>query len=156
MGHCRIEQQIPHFVDYAMFVSASKNRGRFRDNGRLMFLDIYLFIFNFNFVNPAGYTVELQCATLAAVSLLHRFMETEFPGAILEEEHMVRVKYSLPQKTVSLAHVFASLEREKSHLGLEDYSVSQSTLEQVFLSLASRSTNPTQVLNKVYNNTMMG
>ena len=130
-------------------LSVLHNRGGFHDNGRLMH-----FLFFIYFVNPPGYTVELQCATLAAVSLLHRFMETEFPGAILEEEHMVRVKYSLPQKTVSLAHVFATLEREKSNLGLEDYSVSQSTLEQVFLSLASRSTNPTQVLKKVYNNTM--
>jgi hypothetical protein len=33
--------------------------------------------------------------------------------------------------------VFASLETAKQELELEDYSVSQSTLEQVFLSLAN-------------------
>lgn len=50
---------------------------------------------------------------------------------------MVRVKYSLSRTGLSLSHVFASLETAKQELELEDYSVSQSTLEQVFLSLAN-------------------
>ncbi|KAG0616755.1 hypothetical protein M758_5G140000 [Ceratodon purpureus] len=84
-----------------------------------------------------GYTVELQCATSASLVKLHHFMTSKFPGAHLEEEHMVRVKYSLSRAGLSLSHVFASLETAKHELELEDYSVSQSTLEQVFLSLAN-------------------
>ncbi len=40
-------------------------------------------------------------------------------------------------KDFSLSLAFSALEREKDRLGLEDYNVSQSTLEQVFLSLAN-------------------
>jgi len=65
-------------------------------------------------------------------------MNSQFPGACnLEEEHMLRVKYSLSRNGLSLSHVFASLETAKQDLDLEDYSVSQSTLEQVFLTLAN-------------------
>ena len=84
-----------------------------------------------------GYTVELQCSTSASLTKLHHFMASKFPGALVDEEHMGRVKYSLSRIGLSLSHVFASLEAAKQELGLEDYSVSQSTLEQVFLSLAN-------------------
>lgn len=81
--------------------------------------------------------MELKCKSSAALKSLHQFMKLQFPGAILEEEHMLRVKYCLPNRTQSLSHVFAALEEAKDRLGLEDYSVSQSTLEQIFLSLAN-------------------
>lgn len=72
-----------------------------------------------------------------SLEALHQFMFRVFPNSKLEEEHLTRVKYSIPVKDFSLSQVFGALEREKERLGLEDYSVSQSTLEQVFLSLAS-------------------
>lgn len=84
-----------------------------------------------------GYTVELQCSRAASLTDLHHFMKSEFPGSVLEEERMLRVKYSLPRNSHSLSHVFSSLEKAKYDLDLDDYSVSQSTLEQIFLSMAS-------------------
>lgn len=85
----------------------------------------------------SGYTVELRCACAIAVEALHQFMSLSFPSSRLEEEHLTRVKYSIPVKDFTLSQVFSTLEREKDRLELEDYSVSQSTLEQVFLSLAN-------------------
>ncbi|CAM6001577.1 unnamed protein product [Sphagnum balticum] len=84
-----------------------------------------------------GYTVELRCKNREAIPALQQFMLLTFPGARLEEEHGTRVKYCLPMKDFSLSLAFSALEREKDRLGLEDYNVSQSTLEQVFLSLAN-------------------
>jgi hypothetical protein len=86
-----------------------------------------------------GYTVELQCSRSASLADLHHFIKSEFPGAHLEEYHKLRSKYSLTGNGLSLSHVFSSLEKAKYDLDLEDYSVSQSTLEQVFLSLANGS-----------------
>ncbi len=83
------------------------------------------------------YTVELRCKNREAIPALQQFMLLTFPGARLEEEHGTRVKYCLPMKDFSLSLAFSALEREKDRLGLEDYNVSQSTLEQVFLSLAN-------------------
>ena len=91
--------------------------------------------------------MELQCSRSASLVDLHHFMKSEFPGAHLEEEHMLRVKYSLTRNGFSLSHVFSSLEKAKYDLDLEDYSVSQSTLEQIFLSLANgNNTGRAQVL----------
>lgn len=81
--------------------------------------------------------MELRCACAIAVEALHQFMSLSFPSSRLEEEHLTRVKYSIPVKDFTLSQVFSTLEREKDRLELEDYSVSQSTLEQVFLSLAN-------------------
>lgn len=84
-----------------------------------------------------GYTVEMRCKRGNALEGVHQFMALEFPNSRLEEEHLTRVKYSIPVKDFTLSHVFGTLEKEKDRLGLQDYSVSQSSLEQVFLSLAN-------------------
>ena len=42
--------------------------------------------------------------------------------------------YQLPPEVASWSVVFQQLETNKTVLGIEDYSVSQTTLEQVFLS----------------------
>ncbi|CAN5977083.1 unnamed protein product [Sphagnum jensenii] len=84
-----------------------------------------------------GYTVELRCKSPKSLQSLHQFMILKFPESTLEEQHMTRVKYHLPKKAFSLSKAFCALEREKDRLGIEDYSISQNTLEQIFLSLAN-------------------
>lgn len=81
--------------------------------------------------------MELRCTRADALEAVQQFMSLKFPNSRLEEEHMTRLKYCIPVKDLSLSQVFGALEGEKERLGLEDYSVSQSTLEQVFLSLAN-------------------
>ncbi|CAM6059930.1 unnamed protein product [Sphagnum tenellum] len=85
----------------------------------------------------SGYTVELRCKSPKSLQPLHQFMILEFPESTLEEQHMTRVKYHLPKKAFSLSKAFCALEREKDRLRIEDYSISQNTLEQIFLSLAN-------------------
>jgi len=88
-------------------------------------------------VGLSGYTVEMRCTKSNALEGVHQFMLLKFPNSRMEEEHLTRVKYSIPVKDFTLSQVFGTLETEKLRLGLEDYSVSQSSLEQVFLSLAN-------------------
>ena len=72
-----------------------------------------------------------------------QFVATTFQGALLEEEHGGRLKYRLPMEGLSLSRVFGAIEGGKGALAIDDYSVSQSTLEQVFLSFAkSRDAEP--------------
>ncbi|CAK9883366.1 unnamed protein product [Sphagnum jensenii] len=85
----------------------------------------------------SGYTVELRCKSPKSLQSLHQFMILKFPESTLEEQHMTRVKYHLPKKAFSLSKAFCALEREKDRLGIEDYSISQNTLEQIFLRLAN-------------------
>ncbi|CAK6444803.1 unnamed protein product [Pipistrellus nathusii] len=64
------------------------------------------------------------------------FVDLTFPGSILEDEHQGMVHYHLPGDDLSWAKVFGVLEKAKEKYGVDDYSVSQISLEQVFLSFA--------------------
>ncbi|KFP09539.1 ATP-binding cassette sub-family A member 3, partial [Egretta garzetta] len=62
------------------------------------------------------------------------FVEKAFPGSVLKHEHQGMVHYHLTNKNLSWAQVFGALEKAKEKYRLEDYSVSQISLEQVFMS----------------------
>lgn len=64
------------------------------------------------------------------------FVGLTFPGSVLEDEHQGMVHYHLPGDDLSWAKVFGVLEKAKEKYGVDDYSVSQTSLEQVFLSFA--------------------
>uniref|UniRef100_A0A8C6DPH6 ATP binding cassette subfamily A member 3 n=1 Tax=Moschus moschiferus TaxID=68415 RepID=A0A8C6DPH6_MOSMO len=64
------------------------------------------------------------------------FVGLTFPGSVLEDEHQGMVHYHLPGADLSWAKVFGVLEKAKEKYGVGDYSVSQTSLEQVFLSFA--------------------
>ncbi|XP_058514064.1 phospholipid-transporting ATPase ABCA7 isoform X2 [Ochotona princeps] len=62
------------------------------------------------------------------------FVEAAFPGAELREAHGGRLRFQLPPGArCSLAHVFGELAAHGAEHGVEDFSVSQTTLEEVFL-----------------------
>ncbi|XP_053669271.1 cholesterol transporter ABCA5-like [Anopheles marshallii] len=68
---------------------------------------------------------------------LRNFVTDLFPSATLEESFADRLVYSVPQQAVSsLAECFSRLEKAKTELDIEEYSFSQTTLEQVFLKFA--------------------
>ncbi|XP_069503020.1 phospholipid-transporting ATPase ABCA3 [Ambystoma mexicanum] len=62
------------------------------------------------------------------------FVEMIFPGSVLKHEHQGMVHYHLTDKSLSWAKVFGVLEKAKEKYRLEDYAVSQISLEQVFMS----------------------
>ncbi|XP_023369627.1 ATP-binding cassette sub-family A member 17-like [Otolemur garnettii] len=64
------------------------------------------------------------------------FVNLTFPGSVLEDEHQGMVQYHLPGRDLSWAKVFGILEQAKNKYRLDDYSVSQVSLEDIFLSFA--------------------
>eukprot|EP00039_Didymoeca_costata_P018298 m.332943 g.332943 ORF g.332943 m.332943 type:complete len:1731 (+) comp17035_c0_seq1:282-5474(+) len=62
-----------------------------------------------------------------------------FPNAQLREEHTVVVRYTVTSQ--SWASIFGRMEELKKELDLEDYAVTQATLEQIFLEFAARQVN---------------
>nr|XP_020862173.1 ATP-binding cassette sub-family A member 3-like [Phascolarctos cinereus] len=80
-----------------------------------------------------GYTKEEE---KMAVEAFKTFVDETFPGSILEEEHQGMVHYHLPKENLKWSKVFGILEEVKDRYKLDDYSVSQVSLEQVFLSFA--------------------
>ncbi|KAL3270830.1 hypothetical protein HHI36_021350 [Cryptolaemus montrouzieri] len=94
----------------------------------------------------AGYTLEIKLkggdstptsTTGDRGNDLREFVANLFHDANLQESFADRLVFSVPQSSVpSLAKCFTSLEKAKIDLDIEEYSFSQTTLEQVFLKFA--------------------
>eukprot|EP00058_Branchiostoma_floridae_P010060 XP_002595548.1 hypothetical protein BRAFLDRAFT_117471 [Branchiostoma floridae] len=67
---------------------------------------------------------------------LKDFIEENFPGSILKDEHYGMVHYHVKDRSLTWARVFGTMERAKTRFNIEDYLVSQTSLEQVFLNFA--------------------
>ncbi|NWY44969.1 ABCA1 protein, partial [Sylvia atricapilla] len=77
-----------------------------------------------------GYTVVVRAGGPgpAAVQTL---LQQHFPGIVLREQHGGLLQYHLPASVTSLATVFSLLAANRGPCHIEDYSVSQTTLDQV-------------------------
>uniref|UniRef100_A0A8D3C630 ATP-binding cassette, sub-family A (ABC1), member 4b n=1 Tax=Scophthalmus maximus TaxID=52904 RepID=A0A8D3C630_SCOMX len=66
------------------------------------------------------------------------FMESCFPGCVQREKHYNTLQYEIASS--SLARIFQVVVANKERLSIEDYSVSQTTLDQVFVNFAKQQT----------------
>uniref|UniRef100_A0A2K5IRG0 ABC transporter domain-containing protein n=1 Tax=Colobus angolensis palliatus TaxID=336983 RepID=A0A2K5IRG0_COLAP len=81
----------------------------------------------------AGHTLTLRVPAERSQSAA-AFVAAEFPGAELREAHGCRLRFQLPSGgRCALARVFGVLAVHGAEHGVEDFSVSQTMLEEVFL-----------------------
>ena len=67
------------------------------------------------------------------------FVQATFPHSSVLEEFGAHVSCKVPKEDVpALGAIFSALEASKAGLQIEEYSFSQTTLEQVFISFARR------------------
>ncbi|CAN9502757.1 unnamed protein product [Ophioblennius macclurei] len=76
----------------------------------------------------AGFSPELEP--------VESFMESSFPGCVQREKHYNTLQYEIASS--SLARIFQLVAANKDRLSIEDYSVSQTTLDQVFVNFAKQ------------------
>eukprot|EP00043_Microstomoeca_roanoka_P013498 m.132210 g.132210 ORF g.132210 m.132210 type:complete len:1829 (+) comp15771_c0_seq2:231-5717(+) len=82
--------------------------------------------------------VKLDANNMAPdTTALKAFIEESFRGAILKEEHNGAVTYRIEAETRSWSYMFSKLEEAKTRFNLDDYGLSQVSLEQVFLRFAA-------------------
>ncbi|XP_067671428.1 cholesterol transporter ABCA5-like [Haliotis asinina] len=94
----------------------------------------------------SGYLLEVKLKTgdqeqdvETRMDSLERHLVSLFPQASCLERFEERGQYKIPKDNVkSLAETFSSLEQTKHTHDVEEYSFSQSTLEQVFLDFAKK------------------
>ncbi|XP_045398083.1 phospholipid-transporting ATPase ABCA3-like [Lemur catta] len=65
------------------------------------------------------------------------FIKTTFPGSMINQDYEGIIGYYIPSKQIHWGKVFRVLEEAKVLFNLEDYSVRQITLEQIFLTFAN-------------------
>nr|KAF6482818.1 ATP binding cassette subfamily A member 1 [Rousettus aegyptiacus] len=84
-----------------------------------------------------GYTIVVRIAGANPdLKPVQEFFGLAFPGSVLKEKHRNMLQYQLPSSLSSLARIFSILSQSKKRLHIEDYSVSQTTLDQVFVNFA--------------------
>jgi len=87
----------------------------------------------------SGYSLTLRCQEGRTDTVAEKVAEM-LPLATLQEEHSSQLKYQLPTANTKLPMVFCKME-ECRELGLlEDYSLTQTTLDEVFVRFASEQT----------------
>uniref|UniRef100_M3ZKD5 P-type phospholipid transporter n=1 Tax=Xiphophorus maculatus TaxID=8083 RepID=M3ZKD5_XIPMA len=91
-----------------------------------------------------GYTIILRLADTKADAEscpIDAYMRTSFPVIELKERHQSILQYQLPSHACCLARVFDVLANNYEELGIVDFSVSQTTLDQVFVNFAKEQTD---------------
>ncbi|KAJ3585197.1 hypothetical protein NHX12_013918 [Muraenolepis orangiensis] len=84
-----------------------------------------------------GYTVVVRVGgSPPALAPVEDFILESFPSSVLKEKHHNTLQYQLPYSQGALACVFGQLTSHQQRLNIEDYSVSQTTLDQVFVNFA--------------------
>ncbi|XP_078132549.1 phospholipid-transporting ATPase ABCA1 isoform X2 [Sander vitreus] len=84
-----------------------------------------------------GYTVIVRVGgSPPALKPVEDFVQQSFPGSILKEKHHNTLQYQLPYIQGALANIFSQFTSHQQRLGVEDYAVSQTTLDQVFVNFA--------------------
>lgn len=79
-----------------------------------------------------GYTVIVRVGgSPPALKPVEDFVQQNFPGSVLKEKHHNTLQYQLPYKQGALANIFSVFTSHQQRLEVEDYTVSQTTLDQV-------------------------
>lgn len=79
-----------------------------------------------------GYTVIVKVGgTPPDLKPVEDFVQQTFPESILKEKHHNTLQYQLPYTQGALATIFSQITKHQQRLQVEDYSVSQTTLDQV-------------------------
>ncbi|SYZ63668.1 ATP-binding_cassette_subfamily_A (plasmid) [Leishmania braziliensis MHOM/BR/75/M2904] len=80
-------------------------------------------------------TIRIRSDDEEVKEAIQRFFEAKFPGTSLREYRARRFTYALPG-SMKLSRIFKLMEENASELGATDYSVSQTSIEQVFLQIS--------------------
>uniref|UniRef100_A0A665X0R3 P-type phospholipid transporter n=1 Tax=Echeneis naucrates TaxID=173247 RepID=A0A665X0R3_ECHNA len=86
-------------------------------------------------------TMKIKAAKVGSspeLEPVESFMESSFPGCVQQEKHYNTLQYEIASS--SLARIFQLVVANKERLSIEDYSVSQTTLDQVFVNFAKQQT----------------
>ncbi|KAM6962503.1 phospholipid-transporting ATPase ABCA1 [Aplochiton taeniatus] len=77
------------------------------------------------------------------------YMKSAFPAMELKERHQNVLQYQLSSQDCCLARVFEVLSNNYEELGIRDYSISQTTLDQVFVNFAKEQSDDDQLTEVV-------
>uniref|UniRef100_A0A3Q2QFZ9 ATP binding cassette subfamily A member 12 n=1 Tax=Fundulus heteroclitus TaxID=8078 RepID=A0A3Q2QFZ9_FUNHE len=85
----------------------------------------------------SGFTVKMYLAEPSCdAEAITAFMQRRFPSTYLKDQHSAMVEYHIPNAPGGVADIFSQLESNKHGLQIKHFSVSQTTLDEVFINFA--------------------
>ncbi|KAK9828547.1 hypothetical protein WJX72_000707 [[Myrmecia] bisecta] len=84
----------------------------------------------------AGYLLEMRLKGPELAADAVAFVQQHCPAAELTQQAGFRLSFTIPQHGFDLPALFGVIEGSRTVLGLDEYSISQTTLERVFVALA--------------------
>ncbi|CAL8266921.1 unnamed protein product [Lota lota] len=85
----------------------------------------------------SGFTVKMYLALASCdVDAITGFMQLNFPSTYLKDQHSTMVEYHVPVAPGGVADIFHQLETNKNALHIKHFSISQTTLDEVFINFA--------------------
>lgn len=128
------------FISCLWLTCSSNPHWLVEDMRRFLSLLPHLFLLFFFWLNAwplafrfgDGYTVIVRVGGCPLVlKPVEDFVQQTFPGSVLKEKHHNTLQYQLPYTPGALANIFSQFTSHQQRLGIEDYNVSQTTLDQV-------------------------
>ncbi|XP_008111746.2 glucosylceramide transporter ABCA12 isoform X1 [Anolis carolinensis] len=90
-----------------------------------------------------GFTVKLHLNNeLDSIEKLTQFLQSNFPNTHLKDHQLNMAEYHVPMSAGGVANIFQLLETNKQKFNIRHFSVSQTTLEEVFINFAKAQTGP--------------
>ncbi|XP_068052641.1 glucosylceramide transporter ABCA12 [Anomalospiza imberbis] len=90
-----------------------------------------------------GFTVKMHLnSSTVCTEKLTEFMKSHFPNTCLKDQHFRMVEYHVPVSAGGVANIFDLLEGSKAAFNIRHFSVSQTTLEEVFINFAKDQADP--------------
>lgn len=94
-----------------------------------------LFVFTYFYRFGGGYSLTIHINGESRVQSLKDYINNELMGAEIVEEHYTRLRYQLPLGSQTLPIVLSTVEAARRENLILDYSLSQTTLEDVSIIL---------------------
>ncbi|XP_040213417.1 ATP-binding cassette sub-family A member 12 [Rana temporaria] len=91
----------------------------------------------------SGFTVKMHLKDSSIIiKTITDFMHFHFPNTYLKDHHFTMAEYHVPMSVGGVACIFDLLEANKTALNIINFSVSQTTLDEVFINFAQAQTTP--------------
>ena len=82
------------------------------------------------------------------IEKLKAFISQTFPKSVLKDHHENLLNYQVKMRVIKWSQIFGVMERAKVTYQIEDYSVGQTTLEQLFIGFARQQRGPRTISKK--------
>lgn len=85
-----------------------------------------------------GFLLTLKVSNRQRIQSVNDNIAIHFPNSVLKEQYSDHFTYHITDTHLKLSQIFGKIDKLKSQIEIADYSITETTLEQVFLLLGKK------------------